>query len=41
MLHLLDFRTEDGLGQFHYHQYQPRGMVPELIEKKLVSYNFI
>ena len=40
VLHLLDFRTEDGLGQFHYHQYQPRGMVPELIEKKRVEGGF-
>ncbi|WP_345969948.1 molybdopterin-dependent oxidoreductase [Sulfurimonas sp. HSL1-6] len=37
VLHLLDFRTPDGLGQFHYHQYAPRGMVPELIAKKRVE----
>jgi formate dehydrogenase major subunit len=40
VLHLLDFRTEDGLGQFHYHRYQPRGMVPELIEKRQVEGGF-
>ena len=37
VLHLLDFRTEDGLGQFHYHQYKPRGMVTELIDKQRVD----
>ena len=37
VLHLLDFRTEDGLGQFHYHRYEPRGMIPELIENKAVK----
>jgi len=31
VLHLLDFRTEDGLGKFIYHQYQLRGMVEELV----------
>jgi formate dehydrogenase major subunit len=31
VLHLLDFRTEDGLGKFIYHQYRLRGMVEELI----------
>lgn len=40
VLHLLDFRTEDGLGQFHYHQYKPRGMVTELIEKQRVDGGF-
>jgi len=30
VLHLLDFRTEDGLGKFIYHQYRLRGMVEEL-----------
>ena len=40
VLHLLDFRTEDGLGQFHYHQYKPRGMVTELIQKKKVEGGF-
>ncbi|RLA71664.1 MAG: formate dehydrogenase [Epsilonproteobacteria bacterium] len=39
VLHLLDFRTDDGLGEFHYHQYQPRGMVVELIENTLKGYH--
>jgi len=30
VLHLLDFRTEDGLGRFIYRQWKPRGMVEEL-----------
>jgi len=34
ILHLLDFRTEDGLGNFIYHQYQLRGMVEEIIQKR-------
>lgn len=40
VLHLLDFRTDDGLGHFHYHGYTPRGMVPELIEKQRVENGF-
>jgi len=32
VLHLLDFRTEDGLGRYVYHQYEPRGMVREIME---------
>jgi len=40
VLHLLDFRTEDGLGRYHYHQYQPRGMIAELIEKGAVEQGF-
>ena len=39
VLHLLDFRTPDGLGQFHYHRYQERGMVKELREKTLSGYH--
>jgi formate dehydrogenase major subunit len=31
VLHLLDFRTEDGLGKFIYHPYKLRGMVEELL----------
>ncbi len=31
VLHLLDFRTHDGLGEFHYHQYTLRGMIKELV----------
>lgn len=40
VLHLLDFRTDDGLGHFHYHQYESRGMVPELIEKGQVEHGY-
>ncbi len=32
VLHLSDFRTKDGLGSFHYHQYTPRGQVAELVK---------
>ena len=39
ILHQLDFRTEDGLGEFHYHQYQLRGMVEEIVEKRLKGYH--
>jgi len=34
ILHLLDFRTEDGLGRYVYQQYQPRGMVQEIMERR-------
>ncbi len=37
-LHQLDFRTEDGLGRFVYHQYKLRGMVEELKNKVLTGY---
>ena len=33
VLHLLDFRTKDGLGQYVYKQYELRGMVKEILEK--------
>jgi formate dehydrogenase major subunit len=39
ILHQLDFRTEDGLGEFHYHQYQLRGMVEEIVNKSLSGYH--
>jgi len=39
ILHQLDFRTEDGLGEFHYHQYKLRGMVQEIIAKTLTGYH--
>ena len=32
ILHLLDFRTEDGLGRYRYHPWRPRGMVVELLK---------
>jgi len=31
VLHIGTFRTKDGLGSFHYHQYEPRGQVEELL----------
>lgn len=39
ILHQLDFRTEDGYGEFHYHSYQLRGMVQEIQEKRLTGYH--
>jgi formate dehydrogenase major subunit len=39
ILHQLDFRTDDGLGEFHYHQYKLRGMIEEILEKKLTGYH--
>lgn len=39
ILHQLDFRTEDGYGEFHYQQYQLRGMVQEIAQKKLTGYH--
>lgn len=39
ILHQLDFRTEDGYGEFHYHQYELRGMVQEIREKRLTGYH--
>lgn len=34
ILHLLDFRTDDGLGQYVYKQYEPRGMVQEILDRR-------
>ncbi len=31
VLHIGAFRTKDGLGSFHYHQYAPRGQIEELL----------
>ena len=39
ILHQLDFRTEDGLGEFHYYQYKFRGMIKEIVEKNLTGYH--
>ena len=39
ILHQLDFRTEDGLGHFKYNQYKLRGMIKEIMEKKLTGYH--
>ena len=38
ILHQLDFRTDDGLGEFHYHQYRLRNMIKEIVEKRLTGY---
>ena len=40
VLHLLDFRTDDGLGRYRYHRYEPRGHVAELVEKGGVQGGF-
>ncbi len=40
ILHQLDFRTDDGLGEFHYHQYKLRGMIQEITQKNLTGYHF-
>jgi formate dehydrogenase major subunit len=37
ILHLLDFRTDDGLGRYEYHTYQLRGMLKDLIEEKFYN----
>ena len=39
ILHQLDFRTDDGLGKFLYHQYKLRGMVEEIHNKSLQGYH--
>jgi len=33
ILHLLDFRTDDGLGKYVYKQYEPRGMIQAILDK--------
>ena len=38
VLHLLDFRTSDGLANFCYVQYSPRGMLQEILDEKLAGY---
>ena len=38
ILHQLDFRTKDGYGYFRYKQYEPRGMVQEILDKRLTGY---
>ena len=37
ILHLLDFRTEDGLGKYVYKQYEPRGMVQRILDKNFYT----
>ena len=39
ILHQLDFRTPDGLGEFHYHSYKLRGMIQEITSKTLTGYH--
>jgi len=39
ILHQLDFRTDDGLGHFKYNQYKLRGMIQEIMEKRLTGYH--
>ncbi len=39
VLHLLDFRTDDGLANFVYHQYSLRGMVQEILENRFYQDN--
>ncbi len=40
ILHLLDFRTDDGLGKYVYKQYEPRGMVQEILDKTFYKESF-
>ena len=37
ILHLLDFRTDDGLGKYVYKQYEPRGMIQEILDKEFYA----
>ena len=37
ILHLLDFRTDDGLGKFVYKQYDLRGQIEEILDKKFYN----
>ncbi len=37
VLHLLDFRTTDGLANYVYHQYQLRGMVKEILDSRFYN----
>ncbi len=37
ILHLLDFRTEDGLGNFVYYQWELRGMIEDILNKNLYN----
>jgi len=39
ILHQLDFRTDDGLGEFIYNQYKLRGMIKEITSKTLTGYH--
>jgi len=37
ILHLLDFRTDNGLGKYVYHQYEPRGMIQEILDREFYA----
>ncbi len=37
ILHLLDFRTDDGLGRYVYKQYRLRGQIQEILEKRFYN----
>ncbi len=37
ILHLLDFRTKDGLGNFVYYQWEKRGMVEDILNGKFYN----
>jgi len=37
ILHLLDFRTDDGLGKYVYKQYEPRGMIQAILDKEFYA----
>jgi formate dehydrogenase major subunit len=39
VLHLLDFRKDDGLGHFHYHQYHQRGMIDEILNDEFTGFH--
>lgn len=38
ILHKERFNTDDGLGLFVYHQYKPRNMIKEILQKRLTGY---
>ena len=40
VLHLLDFRTKDGLGKYVYKQYKPRGMVLEILNSEFYKSDY-
>ena len=37
ILHILDFRTDNGLGKFVYNQWKKRGMIEEILEEKFYN----
>ncbi len=38
-LHLLDFRTDDGLGKFSYYQWEKRGMIKDILNNNFYNSN--